>query len=86
MNRVWLVRAAARIGTRAGALAAAQGIARPNPFTGKAEDLARAWQDAYDRAVHPSAGRSGRQSAPASSSAARCTYSRTSSGTASLRK
>lgn len=58
MNRVWVIRAAARIGTRAGALAAAQGVPRPNPFTGKpgTADLARAWQDAYDRAVHPSAG------------------------------
>jgi hypothetical protein len=54
----WAVRAAGRIGQRAGFLTAAHGIPRPNPFAGKVglEDLAAAWQYAYDRAVHPSAG------------------------------
>lgn len=54
----WAVRAAARIGRRAGYLAAAANLPRPNPFAGKPglDDLADAWQDAYDRAAHPSAG------------------------------
>lgn len=58
MVSTWAVRAAGRIGQRAGLLAAAHGIARPNPFAGQVglEDLAAAWQYAYDRAVHPSGG------------------------------
>jgi putative component of membrane protein insertase Oxa1/YidC/SpoIIIJ protein YidD len=54
----WAVRAAARIGQRAGYLAAAANLPRPNPFAGKpgVADLAAAWQDAYDRAAHPANG------------------------------
>jgi hypothetical protein len=56
MSSAWAVRTAARIGHRAAAVTLHTGIPRPNPFAGKGlDDLAEAWQHAYDRAIHPSA-------------------------------
>lgn len=54
MDRTWSLAVAARIGQRAGQLAATTGRPRSNPFTDPG--LAEAWQQGYDRAVHPSAG------------------------------
>lgn len=58
MAGTWATTAARRIGEHAGLLAAVTGEQRANPFTGRIgmEDLAAAWQYAYDRAVHPSSG------------------------------
>lgn len=73
----WALLTAARIGWAAGASTASTGRPRRNPFHRRGlDDLAGAWQHAYDRAVHPATGRCHRPRIPSPARFTAATHAR----------